>query len=343
MKSKESTNKNIGPFLAFTPDWFARHQTILLWLCNAPIIRRWFRWVLRAEIPAGARVVALRPDSITYGGRVLADGRVELTTDFRMHWKFSKRLYQAFKPLWWALHCWDWLVADRFLPELSYGFDTLTCYPAAGNNSPVDGIAARFNVNSTLNLLRTSAGTYSSTTDNPFLLLSVGGSGTDLFFGLYRFIACFDTSPLTSGASISSAVLSLYGRSGSSNGLGSNDIHIVASTPASTASLSASDYNQLGSTSFANIAYGSWNGAAYNDFTLNSNGIANISKTGISKFGAILGWDLNDSFTGTWVAFGTTGYNFEGSDTSGTSSDPKLVITYTVAGGAASPRRTLIS
>lgn len=40
-------HKNIGPFLAFGECWFRRHQRILLWLLNTPIVRLWFRWVLR--------------------------------------------------------------------------------------------------------------------------------------------------------------------------------------------------------------------------------------------------------------------------------------------------------
>jgi len=335
MRGMKSINKQSGPFLAFDAQWFARHQRGLLWLCNAPLVRLWFRWILRIhrDLPTSTRIAQIRPNCITYGARRTAEG-VELKTDFRAHVKFAKRIYYAFRPLWWAIHFWDWLVADRFLPQLSYGFDTLTAYPAAGASSPVDGIAGRFSSNSSLSTLRSSAGTYSSATDSPFLLLSVGGSTTNLFAGCYRFIMCFDTSALTAGATLSSAVLSLYGRSGSTNGLGSDNIHIVASTPASTSSLSTSDYNQLGTTSFGSMAYGSWSGSAYNDITLNSSGLSNISKTSISKFGSTLGWDLNNSFTGTWVAFGTTGYNFNSADTAGTSSDPKLVVTYTMASTA---------
>jgi hypothetical protein len=31
----------------FSRDWFRKHQGKLLWLCNSPVTRDWFRWLLR--------------------------------------------------------------------------------------------------------------------------------------------------------------------------------------------------------------------------------------------------------------------------------------------------------
>jgi hypothetical protein len=38
----------------------------------------------------------------------------------------SQFVYEIAKPLWWAIHYWDEWVADRWLPQWSYGFSTIT-------------------------------------------------------------------------------------------------------------------------------------------------------------------------------------------------------------------------
>ncbi len=336
----KSTNKHIGPFLAFTPQWFARHQANLLWLLNTPLVRIWFRWVMCIELTAA--IAEIQPHFITYDRQpVFMDGSWQLqqTTRFHTHVKYAKRIYYAFCPLWWALHFWDWLVADRWLPELSFGFDTLTAYPAAGSNSPVDGIVQRGSVNETFSTIRSGAGNVSSNTTTTIEALLRGSSTSNQFDFLTRGIMCFDTSALTATASISAAVLKGFGNN-KSNGLGSADVHICGATPASTSSLANSDYGQLGSTSFANISYASFSTSAYNTFTLDSNGIANISKTGISSFGFRLSWDMNNSFTGTWGSFATSLAYIRSADQTGTSEDPYLEITYSLVTFV--PRMTLL-
>jgi hypothetical protein len=142
----------------------------------------------------------------------------------------------------------------------------------------------------------------------------------------------FDTSLLTSSANISSAVFSVYGTD-KANGLGSPDYDVVASTPASNTTLAAADYGQLGTTVFASVAYASYDTAGYNGFSLDTNGIANVSKTGVSKFGARLSWDTDGSFGGSWGSAQGTRFNSNTADATGTTNDPKLVVTYTIPGG----------
>jgi len=78
------------------------------------------------------------------------------------------------------------------------------------------------------------------------------------------------------------------------------------------------------------LAWASWVDTAgtYNDFTLNANGISNISKTGITYFGA------RDSLdTANTTPTGNNNWNFNSSNGAGTTTDPKLVVTYTTGGG----------
>ena len=37
----------------------------------------------------------------------------------------SQFVYEIAKPLWWAIHCWDEWIADRWIPQWSYGFSTI--------------------------------------------------------------------------------------------------------------------------------------------------------------------------------------------------------------------------
>src|SRR5258708_5424922 len=111
-------------YLAFDKLWFKKHQNILLWLLKFQI----FRHILR--IDTDKPVVKIEPHAFTvYLGK--KGNKLQFQTDFRTHWKYSKRLYYAFKPLWWTIHFWDWLIADRFIPQWSYGFSTLTAFPDA--------------------------------------------------------------------------------------------------------------------------------------------------------------------------------------------------------------------
>jgi hypothetical protein len=249
-------HKNVGPFIAFNKDWFAKNQRVLLWLLNAPLIKVWFRWVLgiHNDCPRDVRITDIAPSNFSYGDRLVeknGERLLERTTDFRTHPKFGKRLYYAFRPLWWAIHFWDWSVADRFVPQWSYGFFTLTAFPAAGSSSPVDGTVGRggaIPVNQTFANIRSGAGDYHSNTDDGLAQLSATTT-TDQYGTLIRNITCFDTSALTSGATISSAVLSLWGNFFSKNDLGNSNLHIAGATPASTSGLADADYGQCQNTS----------------------------------------------------------------------------------------------
>jgi hypothetical protein len=104
---------------AFTQEWFRRNLSRLCRAFNAPLVGRWLRrgLCLRRD----GRVVDVRPECVVIE---ISPNRFEYTG-----WTgdvVSQHVYEAAKPLWWAIHYWDEWIADRWLPELSYGFDTLT-------------------------------------------------------------------------------------------------------------------------------------------------------------------------------------------------------------------------
>jgi hypothetical protein len=149
-----------------------------------------------------------------------------------------------------------------------------------------------------------------------------------------RGIILFDSRALTSGATISATVLSLYGESkGDSLSVGTPDSDIFTSNPASNTSLTGTDFATVGTTSQTGsaIAYASISTAAYNNFTFNATGRGNVSKTGISKFAVANSFHDRLGNTPNWETTNSTVVSFFSADQTGTANDPKLVVTYTVS------------
>ena len=321
-------------------EWFERHQTPLLALANT----RWGRRVLcvQEDVPRDRWVVGLSPHSITWANDSLLEfvqksrrgEPVSLTTDFRTHAKFEKRLIYGLFPRWKA--GWEYVAGiwQRNMQVQPAWASTLTAYPQAlsgGTNVTCDAYIYRSISSETLATIRAGAATAVSNSSTAFYVSYLGASATvNQFTLLVRNIATFDTSALGASANISDATLSIKGSS-KGNALGSDTTHLVSATPASNNVIVLGDYGQLGTTSFANITYANFSTTAYNDYVSSADLIANISKTGISKFGFRGEWDLNNSFTGVWASGANTQIVGAAADVSGTTSDPKLVVTFTLS------------
>lgn len=165
------------------------------------------------------------------------------------------------------------------------------------------GEVYRSGVNESFSTIRSGAGTDVDTTEGEVALAS--NSTTNQYGLLVRTIILFDTSVLPANASITSANIGVQANTVATN-LGTTTMELVSSNPASTSVLATSDYSTLGSTSFSSVALGSISTSSSTTFTLNASGISNISIGSISKFGFILGWDLNNNFTGTWASINST-------------------------------------
>lgn len=212
---------------------------------------------------------------------------------------------------------------------------SMTAYPDAHpETTTVDGhvyAEAGSATGATWATIISAAGSASSDDNSSAYIEITSSSTTDTWFILSRGILLFDTSSIPDDATITSAILSLYGTSKKDElGILPN-IDIYTSTPASNTSLTFTDYQQLGNTSQTGSpkTYTNWSTTGYNDFTFNATGRSNINKTGISKFGTRnANYDVSGS-PPTWSY--TFGNNV--SVLHYASADypikPKLVVTYT--------------
>ena len=193
----------------------------------------------------------------------------------------------------------------------------------------MDGYVWRGIVSEAFSTIRNGAGSSLDDTNTYFSTGLTASATTNQFKILNRSYVLFDTSAIGANGVISSSIFSGYYYA-AGNTLGSTDLHLASSTPASNTGLVATDYQQIGRTSFGSITYANFIASQYNDITLNADGLASISKMGISKFSLQVGWDITGSFTGTWGDSKQISFLIYSAEQTDTSQDPKLVVTYTV-------------
>ena len=169
--------------------------------------------------------------------------------------------------------------------------DSANFYPAANSGGgSVDGWVFRHSSKSTWTAIRTNVGTQSDDGQAwcPFFNIKCD-TVTDRWSQLWRSVVTFDTSALGAGAIISAATIYFTGMVGVTNESGATpNATLVTANPATPDVLVNADYNiaKFGTTALAPpIDILAWNGSGSNSFVLNADGRANISKTGVSKFG----------------------------------------------------------
>ena len=224
------------------------------------------------------------------------------------------------------------------------GNTTSTFYPDPNiETTTVDGYVGNTGENTTFAGVREGAGDVFEDSGAIGEAGEIDCSGTGgNFSAIYRGIYLYNTGPtITNTNTISSATMSLIGN-GKSNTAGhaspENDLTIVtliATIPASNVGLANSDFNIAGWTmtqqNSTDILYDNFSTSVYNDFALNATGIGNISKTGVTKFGAVMAADRTGTITGC-TAGGTGFATTKSADTAGTTSDPKLVVEHSESG-----------
>lgn len=291
-------------------------------MANAPLLGRRFRaaLTLREDLP----VEKLTPDAAHYrqdGGQLVAE--------IYSYPRHSHRIYDAYKPVWWGMHWFDELIADKYAPELSFGFDTLTRYTSPGAVQSFDGV-----VSSSDSVYATAQAGSNLFTDVSATRLSIeasrtgaGTPGDPYVYYISRGFLKFDVSSLPdTNLFISATVLSLVLESVQNASTFSLQIFESSITDGST-DLTSGDWSAFFSTQFASRALSGWPTGSYEDLTFNQSGrdyIKNRS-TGYAKFAI-----RHSRESGVTVPSNTSIALIYSADQSGTSFDPKLVITYSL-------------
>lgn len=316
--------------MVFNKRWFKQYEKLLLLVANTWPGRFFFG--ISGSVPRGKKIKEIMPDSVTWINEKGVYRTEILTRD-----KYGHRLYSGLKPFWYLLHFIDWLFSFAPIPRfrLNFGFDTLTVYPAAGANEPVDGFVGRTSGGESFNDLSSNTGTLANVTDiwGPIASLK-GGTTSNEFTRIDRGVFLFDTSVLDTDATINSATVSLFGDY-KENSLGLSDaeagLALVGASPADDDVLVAADYQSLGAVRYSSdVPFSSFDDFGYNDFALNAAGLAAISKTGLSRFGTLMAIDLDggtpswipSAITELWVKFVDIGFP--------ETTHPKLVIDWTL-------------
>ena len=157
-------------------------------------------------------------------------------------------------------------------------------------------------------------------------------------FYVYRAFVPFDTSAISSSASISSATISVYATSSSPTDTMGTSIGIYRSSQATHTTLATTDFDNVATTLGSDtISVASVTFDAYNTFTLNSTGLTWIAKsgvasncsasTGISCFVLRTTHDANNTSPTSGVNNGAFAY-FGTSEASDTVNDPYLTVNY---------------
>lgn len=217
-----------------------------------------------------------------------------------------------------------------------YADTTSTFYPDPNTETTsVDGYCSRFPAAESWAAIRGGDGTSSGASDagvNMSHYADRDATGT-LWDGLTRTLVLFDTSAIPDTDIISAATLSLKPDVIVDNGNQSSVITVGVT--ASNTALADSDFqSNTSGTTFASIDVTSLSVGTYTDYSLDAAGIANVSLTGISKFAAKLSGDAANSEP-SLAANTVVTIRCHSADAAGTTSDPKLVVTYGVLGGPA--------
>lgn len=215
---------------------------------------------------------------------------------------------------------------------------TSTTYPDATDpgTTTSSGRMGRTGVNEAFSTLRNSAGNFHDNVVGNSNVFMNASTTSSQYANNYRLASLFDASAIDDTATIDDGTVSLYGRTTARTDFGAVNIEIVVCAPASNVTFANSDYNIANWTmtkQATGIATGSWNGAGYNNFTLNSTGKGNVSKTGITKFGFVNTFDC-DNTSPSWYSSGNCQFPEYDSGAAGTTTDPKMVINYSLVSPA---------
>lgn len=291
-----------GEFYNELKIFFKDHQKALLWFFNTKI-GKWYGGITHKE-----KVTKITPNA--YHIKV-GKGKYKLIA--RTYPVYAIKVYQLLK------YVPVIAIGTAMRPLLPYALalTTTNFYSGAG-----DGVCYQEAVETWDSARAQSSSNYVfDNTSGPVQFIQSWTSGS--YHPIRRAFFPTDTSSLGASATISAAVMKIYG-AGTIANTDSTSGYMVQTTQASTSALVAGDYSKTGSTDGGNFTYAGWNTSGYNSITLNATGRGWINKTGYTMLGVRDGLDFNN--TGPTAGNNSIVCYFSGE--TGTSKDPYLEVTY---------------
>lgn len=217
---------------------------------------------------------------------------------------------------------------DRAIRAGSVGNTTTTVYPDAhAESTSVDGKVAYEGGTPWSTIRGSTTGTTASDSAGNEIFAGVVRDPGPIYY-LRRGFLLFDTSSISATDTIDSATMTLRVIEKWGTADASSFVSLVASTPASNTALVIGDFDQLGTTKLAadvTLTNG-YDGTDYDlTFTLNASGLAAVTGGGITKLGTRVGYDIANVEPGSSL---TCQIFCNSADTTGTSTDPKLVVVH---------------
>lgn len=208
---------------------------------------------------------------------------------------------------------------------------TSTFYPDSNpETTTVDGMVRHTGENLNWSEIRDGAGTDAFPTIGSLISHILCGDSLNKWDSIARSIYLFDTSIISSSFNIISAIFSIYSQGKIEDNIDwLPKINIYSSNPATNTNLVAGDFDSLGSIAFCDnpIDFSDFNIIELKNFVLNTNGILNIAKGGITKIGIReVTYDvanLSPTYSSDATAI-TNAFFADGAI------DPKLVIEYII-------------
>ncbi len=263
----------------------------------------------------GNRHIAIRPDRVSW-----------------VHPRFLLWLMKRQRLLGSELAFWAAEYSGVQPRHLAFA-NTLTAYPDPNpETTTVDGWCYH---NPSTTVWATSHDATASS--NAYDSLGAAVIGCSTFTGsnvmrFQRFFCLFSTGAMGAGATVTAATVSIWPTSKSNDDNDGDDwINVLQTTPASDTAIVTADFDQCGAVSnptegATRIDLGSISTGAYCDWTLDATGRGWISATGITRLGLREGHDcLNSPIANNSI----NSIDIIEAENAGTTSDPKLVVTYT--------------
>ena len=296
----------------FSKGWFAVWQPFLLGILNNKFT------MLRASVRKLLYIndFDLTDEIVDVGmDYIIADiGNDERKAIFFSGAVMSNRLHKQASLLWKMLHQYDQIINKLKLDKYNVGFDNYTVYPDIGNPG-VKSVGGKVHINATSDS-NAFLGIGNVSTSTTIQLISMEGSS------LSRVVTNYDTSPIGSSSTITSATTSIK-RWLQYNFWGTDDVRLVTNTLASDNTITSSDFMNFNSVSQAiSDIYMDQYTVGWFTWTLSTTGKSNINKTGISKFGyRYVAKDINGDIQHHHKQF---------RNSTNLGEEPKLSVTYTI-------------